>query len=231
MSFTNANTGEKTLQDITIQPPQTDCDTTMNSDRYNCLFQKKLRADTFPEIITTNAHRSSLPDNIVYDHSKYQLIFNEEFNGNGMASLNNHIWNYSKTPRRVDANGIPCENIEGGHYYFTKVHGCGAHLTTEGKFSFKYGYLEVEYRVNRETYNSYINMAMTICPPHKNIRIHALSNYPSIKIDSIENLLKYVGTEFDLIEYIPNVRQLYGHVYIKRILGASQDIKQYSSIT
>ena len=231
VSFTNANTGEKTLQDITIQPPQTDCDTTMNSDRYNCLFQKELRADTFPEIITTNAHRSSLPDNMVYDHSKYQLIFNEEFNGNGIASLNNHIWSYPTAPRRSDANGIPCQNVENGHYYFTRVYGCGADLTTEGKFSFKYGYLEVEYTVNKAAYASYINMAMTIGHIYKDIRAHALSNYPGIKIDSIENLLKYVGTEFDLIEYIPNVREQYGHVYIKKILGASRDIKEYSSAT
>ncbi len=230
VSFTS-DTGEKTLQDISIQPPETDCGTEMNSDRYNCLFQRGLRTDTSPEITTTKAHRSSLPDSMIYNRSQYQLIFNEEFNGEGMASLDNRIWTYSRGPARSASAPVLCENVRDGHYSFTKTNSCGADLTTEGKFSFKYGYFEVKYKVNTEAHNSYINMAMVLSYVHKGIRTHALGDYPNIKIDSIENLLKYVGTEFDLIEYVPNKRRQYNHVYIKRILGASRDIKQYSSKT
>ncbi len=229
VSFTNASTGLKTYQDIAIHPPETNCETTKNISRYNCLYQKESRVKNAPKIVTTGAHSSSLPDNMIYNKSNYHLILNEEFSGTGMASLDNRIWNYPKNPN-TDANGVPCQNVGDGYYYYTKVYKCGSALNTIGKFTFKYGYVEMEYKVNMKRNHSYINMSSTIGYSGE-ARSHAIQGYPSIRIDSVTKLLKYIGSEFDFLEYIPNQTGHYQHVYVRRVTGVSSKIKEYSSTT
>ena len=145
-------------------------------DRFSCLFHGELLPTQAPA--TTPELSDALPS-LVQPKANYSLVFAEEFDGtpttescpNEMVTLSSDTWNYDADPRQgADANGVPCGNVADGHYYMAKTSVCRPILTTNGRFDFKYGYIEVKYSVNRESTGSYRNMAMSVGSPQLPLR-------------------------------------------------------------
>ena len=126
---------------------------------FKCLTLRELLPDNPPDV--TAAVRDALPD-LVQDRANYNLIFAEEFEGEkslsptgdcmtAMATIidNFNIRANPCTNRDGATVPVPCEEIENGYYYSAKSRSCGSHISTKGKFAFKYGYVEIKYEVPR----------------------------------------------------------------------------------
>ena len=183
-----------------------------NKQRYTCLFLNEYLPRNPP--VTTGSMREALPDVLVQPKENYSLVFAEEFNGteavnssgncrNRMNTLNQDYfaWTFGTNPcLQVDSKGTPCNDIENGHYYFALSRGCNANLATEGRFNYKYGYLEVKYTVNYDAWTSYQNYAMALGDPGLNIRTKPAKF--GIEQDSYESILSTVGGVVLISEYI-----------------------------
>ena len=194
---------------------------------FECLTLGELLLDNPPEV--TAAVRDALPD-LVQDRANYNMIFAEEFEGEkslsptgdcmtGMATILENF-NISLDPcTNVDASAVPvpCEEIENGYYYSAITSVCGSGFGTQGKFSFKYGYIEIKYEV--PAYNAlgfYANSA--VVGNRLPDLAHNHRRY-GITIDSIEDYLNYEESEIDLIEYLPSSYQDISHQYYNILLS------------
>ena len=194
---------------------------------FECLTLGELLLDNPPEV--TAGVRDALPD-LVQDRANYNLIFAEEFEGEksqsptgdcmtGMATIADNF-NITLDPcTNVDASTVPvpCEEIENGYYYSALTSVCGSGFSTDGKFSFKYGYIEVKYEVPAyNTLGFYANSA--VLGNRLPDLAHNHRKY-GITIDSIEKLLSYEESEIDLIEYLPSSYQEVSHQYYNVLLS------------
>ena len=195
-----------------------------NRDRFTCLFMGELLPAERPE--TPSNLRDSLP-NLVQPKENYRLIFAEEFDGtpiedgckegldNGMATLNGDLWNHDPNPcdsGDTDSLGEPCQNIRDGRYYMTRVHSCRGSLSTYGKFSFKYGYLEAKYTVNTDFNSFYQNYAFSAGNPV--VGLEFLHDEYDVEVDSYEDIARMSSMEINFFEHIPWSRKTVSHAYI-----------------
>ena len=195
-----------------------------NRDRFTCLFMGELPPSERPE--TPSNLRDNLP-NLVQPKENYSLIFAEEFNGapiedgceegldNGMATLNSDLWNHDPNPcdsGDTDSLGEPCQNIRDGRYYMTRVHSCRGSLSTYGKFSFKYGYIEVKYTVNTAFNSFWQNYAFSAGNPV--VALEFLHDEYNIVVDSYEDIARAASMEINFFEHTPWSRQSVSHSYI-----------------
>ena len=193
-------------------------------DRFTCLFMGELPPSEQPE--TPSSLRDSLP-NLVQPKENYSLIFAEEFNGtpiedgckagldNGMATLDGDLWNHDPNPcdsGDTDSLGEPCQNIRDGRYYMTRVHSCRGSLSTYGKFSFKYGYIEVKYTVNTAFNTFYQNYAFSAGNPV--VGLEFLHDEYGVVVDSYEDIARVASMEINFFEHIPWSRTSISHSYI-----------------
>ncbi len=191
-------------------------------DRFTCLFMDELPPSERPE--TPSSLRDSLP-NLVQPTENYSLVFAEEFDGtpiedgckagldNGMATLNSDLWNHDPNPcNDTDSLGEPCQNIRDGRYYMTRVHSCRGSMSTYGKFSFKYGYLEVKFTVNTAFNSFYQNYAFSAGNPVKSLEnLHGEYN---VVVDSYEDIARLASMEINIFEHTPWSRKTISHAYI-----------------
>ena len=183
-----------------------------NVDRFTCLFLHEMLPDELPT--TTAALRNGLP-NLVQPKANYNLIFAEEFNGNlgqklpaegchnGLATLDNDLWQYQDPcPAANPETQEPCLNVEDGHFYMAITAICKGEISTEGLFAYKYGYLEVKYRVNFKNGNwGWSNHAMVVGNPGlPGLREWRTYNVP---MNDFEDFSKYIETELDVFEWNP----------------------------
>ena len=193
-------------------------------DRFTCLFMGELPPSERPE--TPSSLRDSLP-NLVQPKENYSLIFAEEFNGtpiedgckagldNGMATLDSDLWNHDPNPcdsGDTDSLGEPCQNIRDGRYYMTRVHSCRGSLSTYGKFSFKYGYLEVQFTVNTGSYSFYQNYGFSAGNPV--VGLESLHDEYDVVVDSYEDIARVASMEINFFEHVPSYRKTVSHSYI-----------------
>ncbi|WP_419552331.1 hypothetical protein [Candidatus Poriferisodalis sp.] len=195
-----------------------------NRDRFTCLFMHELPPSEQPE--TPSSLRDSLP-NLVQPKENYSLIFAEEFNGtpiedgckegldNGMATLDSDLWNHDPNPcdsGDTDSRGEPCQNIRDGRYYMTRVHSCRGSMSTYGKFSFKYGYVEVKFSVNTNVNYFYQNYAFSAGNPV--VALESLHDEYNVVVDSYEDIARASSMEINVFEHVPRSRKTVSHQYI-----------------
>ena len=208
---TDKSTNKTITKRLIIRPPKTNCGDTLNQAHYECHFKNEYLPSPLPA--TTEALRQSLPGSMVYPKSKYNLIFNEEFNGDGLTSLDHRIWNAPQKPQ-MSSRGVACHKVTKGHYVFSIVHGCSTSIETYGKFRYKYGYFELEYKINvRNTNLYYSNFAVVVGYQEHQKKRFLWNHYPQIRIDTMEKLARLIGSEFDFIEYIPFRFKQFSHTY------------------
>ena len=217
---TDKSTNKTITKRLIIRPPKTNCGDTLNQAHYECHFRNEYLPSPLPA--TTAALRQSLPGSMVYQKSKYHLIFNEEFNGDGLTSLDHSIWNAPQKPQ-VSSRGSACHKVTKGHYVFSIAYGCSTSIETYGKFRYKYGYFEMEYKINVRNANLYYsNFAVVIGYQEHQKKRFLWNHYPQIRINTMEKLARLIGSEFDFIEYIPFRFKQFSHTYTNHNLKQSK---------
>ncbi|WP_419945266.1 hypothetical protein [Candidatus Poriferisodalis sp.] len=216
LSATHGESPLKVYKDVVVAPPhRPDCSDYPDRDpsRYGCLFLGELLPAEAPQ--TTAAHRHDLPT-LVKPKADYSLVFAEEFDGvpqgdcpNGMATLRVEVWNYNDDPCGLtDADGTPCENVAGGHYYMAAVSRCWTSLSTYGKFEFKYGYVELKYKVNGGSSGTYRNYNVQLnhagLPLRFTARDYGISEHSG---DGYKTPLTKIGAVVNIFEHVPRDRQ------------------------
>ena len=229
LSTEDTASGLKVYRDVAVNPPAgaPDCRDypDLDEERYECLYTREQLPANLPP--TPAALQDGLPD-VVQPAENYKLVFAEEFNGvptqnpaesclNGMATLDPALWNYDGNPCDfVDANGVPCVNIEDGHFSMSITSSCNAernhYLNTAGKFAYKYGYLETKYTVNFDAYRNWHDASLVLGDAKRPF-FRLLGRY-DITLNSYEDLLTKVQTEVDIFEYLPKAVREMAHQYI-----------------
>ena len=203
----------KVFREVLIEPPEgtVDCSDYPDVDvaRYVCLYQGETNA---PAPMPNATVLAALPEKLVQPKENYELIFAEEFDGNtgrrpagdcegGLSNLDGDKWNFlERWCKSVDAAGKPCENMQDGYYEMSTFPGCASTIQTEGRFSYKYGYLETQYTVSlAESYPQIMNSV--IGDPWRSLR-YAAARY-GVPIRNYEEMAKFLPIEIDLFEYYP----------------------------
>ena len=203
----------KVYREVLIEAPKgnPDCSDYPEDDvdRYVCLYQGETMA---PAPTPEQALLDALPDKLVQPKENYELIFAEEFEGNmgrrpagdcegGLSNLDIDKWNYSERwCRNVGVTNEPCETLRDGYYEMSYSEGCTSSIQTEGKFSYKYGYLETKYTINLdEAYQQNINMV--IGDPWRSLK-YAAKKY-DVPLRNYEEISRYLPIEINLFEYFP----------------------------
>ena len=223
IAVTDLSTGKSTEKEIIVQgsPPRTghDCSSHSPGSRahYECLYQQELPA------LTQNTHDPSLLASLprlVQSSSNYRLIFREEFNGTGLDSLDLKIWKV----KGINGNNCPT-TVENGYYAFTQndsLAGCSNQLLSQGKFEYKYGYLEVKVKLPLKQADQHSNFAFVLWNRYAEQTLPQayyaiLRRYDLLGFNSSEDYYSYRGGEMDIFEYVaPNLRS-----YRNRTLGHS----------
>ena len=215
VSVADDATGLKVYREIVVEPPadRADCGgyPAADVDRFTCLFLGEELAAGRGDV--PEAMRSALPE-LVQPRGNYRLLLAEEFDGaeadlsqgceNRLAGLDADIWTYGSNPcANVDADNVPCMNIEDGHLYLAKTSLCGSNVSTAGKFSYRYGYMETRVRV-KLTYPGYwSNAAIGQWAGGRAFPLRHLYGRYGVDVDDYEAAGKYLGAELDLLEFVP----------------------------
>ena len=220
LSLQEADGARKVYREVMVHRSQrvADCSDYPYQDktRYTCLFLKE-QVPPVP-LSTTASMREALPEDLAQPKENYSLMFAEEFNGtaavhssgrcrNRMDTLNQDylIWNYGTNPcSRVDSLGVPCNDIEDGHYYMALSWTCLTNLGTEGNFNYKYGYIEIKYTILYDAWSDYMNLALSVGNPTLPLR-NQYRRY-GIEQDNYESILKTLGGVVNFFEYLPGSR-------------------------
>ena len=205
----------KVYREVLIEPPEgtPDCSDypDVDVDRYVCLYQGETNA---PAPMQNQAVLAALPGKLVQPKANYELIFAEEFDGNtgrrpagycegGLSNLDGDKWNFREEwCKRADAADQPCENMRDGYYEMGTANfsGCASVIRTQGKFSYKYGYLETQYTVKLDEPHPQV-MNLVIGHPPQWLKF-AAAKY-GVPIRNYEEMSKFLSIEIDLFEYYP----------------------------
>ena len=190
-----------------------------NRDRYMCLFQGEIFPSTPPPSISDTL-RNALPSKLVQPKENYELVFAEEFDGDtgqrpsshcegGLANLDEDKWSFDNDwCDDVDAEEVPCEGMEDGHYYMSRTSVCDPGMETRGKFTYKYGYLETKYTVNLdEAYDQ--NMTLVIGNHRKSMT--SVNQKYGVQVSNYEDFTRFIEVEIDLFEYFPGRQREIAH--------------------
>lgn len=229
LSASDTASGYKAYREVALNPPPeaAGCDDygEWTPERYTCVFLRELRpADGAVNSGVNEATlRAQLP-NMVQDKANYRLVFAEEFNGtggsstpgscrDGIATLDSDVWNIYNGCTRLDIRGEPCGNVVNGAFVMSRVYGnkCGAGTNSLGKFHYKYGYLELKYRVNLYNRGGYTNYAFVVQP--KVSDLSPIRRHYGVVVDDWEDFLRNDSVEIDIFEYVPIHRADYFHQY------------------
>ena len=236
VSVADEATGLKVYREIVVEPPAggRDCGgyAAADADRFTCLFLREELAAAPREVPASV--RAALPV-LVQPPENYRLVLSEEFDvadadlsqgcENRLAGLDTGVWNYASNPcDNVDADNVPCLNVEDGHLTLGKSGACGSgDVTTTGKFYYRYGYVEtrVTMTIRPET-DFYTNSVIVANGGGRRTPLHFLYGRYGIEVEGPEAAGKYLGAEMDLVEYVPrNGRgSLNIHQYVNATLYA-----------
>ena len=215
VSVTDSGSGLKVFREIEVLAPSgaPDCHgyPAMDPDRFTCLFLREELPAEPPT--TTAALRAGLPD-LVQPAENYELVFAEEFGGttidrtsgceNRMGNVDGDLWEYDRDPcNDTDPRGEPCFNVRNGRLSISIASGCSSKLETEGKFSYRYGYLEVRYTVTLRYPGFYSNFAAVQWAGGFRQSLRHQHDRYGVVVDSYESVSKNLGVELDLFEYVP----------------------------
>ena len=219
IAATDLLTGKSAEKDIVVEsaPRSDECGSYSagSIEEYKCLYQQELPA------LTQNTHDPSLLASLprlVQSSSNYRLIFREEFNGTGLESLEPSVL-------RIDINGNNCPTtVENGYYAFTQndsLTGCPNKLSTQGRFEYKYGYLEVKVKLPLKQSDAYSNFAFVLYSRYHERKSSAdaanyaiLRHYDLLGFNQAQDYYTYRGGELDLFEYVSgSTRRLHYHTY------------------
>ena len=204
----------KVYRDVMVKPPSgvPDCSDyeAATPPLFGCLLLREILPDEPPA--TTAAMREALPDLLVQPKENYSLVFGEEFDDASVDSSTGDcmtgmigiidVVSFGDNPcTNTDVRGVPCQAVTNGYFYSTKATGCVSSVYSEGKVEFKHGYFEIQYEVERKTLSGYINHAVVVGTHVPDLR-HNLRKY-GITIESEEDLLRYMETEIDVVEFLP----------------------------
>ena len=217
LSVEDAGSDLKVYRSVLINPPPeiVDCsdyrETTI--ERYNCLFLGELIPQS---LVTPQEYLDDLP-NLVQATDDYRLVFSEEFShcDDGIGGLDESLWGGHEHPACKAAGTAvsPCEHIVDGHLFMTHNGACHVNMDTYGKFSFRYGYVEVKFTLpNLLAEYWYSNFAMYFGDLLRQRPFHH-ERY-GIVVDSYEALLTTQGLEADLFEYVSRTRTSFAHQYL-----------------
>ena len=234
LSVADAATGLRVYREAAVLPSAAvpDCRDYPDADvdRYTCLYLSENLPTDRPD--TPDEVRAALPP-LVQPRENYELVLAEEFDGtavddsggceNRTGNIDPAVWNYDGDPcNDVDANGVPCFNVADGHVYVTMASGCAGAMSTTGKFSYRYGYLETKFSIHRKHPGFELVLAFVQWAGARQDRLwqYDFERF-GIAVDSYEKLSKYFGVEMDHFEYIPGgVRAYeYGHQYMNAWSG------------
>ena len=214
----------KVFREVLVEPPAgvPDCSDYPDTDhdRYACLFLGEIMG---PAPAPDEALLAGLPDKLVQPKANYELVFAEEFDGNGgsdpggdceggLSNLDRDKWNFRENScRNVDSNGTPCEDMRDGYYEMATFHGCSAGINTAGKFLYKYGYAETRYTVNlADSYPQ--NMNLVIGDPSRWLRF-AAARY-GVPLGNYREMSRALPLEINVFEYFPHKqRELTNYFY------------------
>ena len=232
LSAEHASSGLKVYREVNIDPaPEVpDCADypDMDRDRFACLYLFEQQPRNAGSLITTDELRGALPD-LVQPSSEYNLTFSEEFDGTaeptecGYAiALDTNVWDYFNDPcLNVDHNGVACEYVANGHYRMSFARRddpgqskCAARISTAGKFSFKYGYLEVKFSVKLDGGPNFHNLAMVLGIDESEYAPRQLlfGRY-GMPLDTTVDYLANTETEVDVFEFLPFINEMMSHQF------------------
>ena len=185
-----------------------------NEARFTCLFLREISPTEAPT--TTATMRSALPD-LVQAGSEYNLVFAEEFNvstpnpdhacASGVSALDAHIWDMDLNCA-TDSTDTLCTNVVDGHLVMAHTAKCGFGMTTNGGFSYKYGYVEIKYTLTIWSTPGYTNYNFLVGgEPHQR---HSFPRY-GVTIDSDEAAGKYMGSIINVLEHEPVRKRVQNH--------------------
>ncbi|WP_419945264.1 hypothetical protein [Candidatus Poriferisodalis sp.] len=205
-----------------------DCDDypDRNRERFACLFLAETLLDDPPE--TTAALQEALPP-LTQSGSEYQLIFEELFDDgvaadsdtcmNGMASLDREIWEADREPcvntasdSKIDSKGRTCFNVVGGHYTYGVIWSCQPRISTEGWFSYKYGYVEIKVTLEIRFLVQWTNLSFTVGPTISELAAH--HDIWNIDNSDVKGLYTNAALEMDVMEYVAQWRLSLAHQYL-----------------
>ena len=228
LSATDADSSLKVYREVLVVPPTavTGCEDygEDNPDAYACLFLRELLPSDAPTGVNESTLRDSLPG-LVQEADNYSLVFAEEFDGtpppanssgcrDGLSTLDNDVWNYSDAchSSKVDSRGEPCGNVVGGELVIADSGNCpGAGITSSGKLHAKYGYFEIKYTINADTWSTYSNYNFILFARGAKLR-YLLDRY-GVDIDDWEDYLTNLDIEVDILEYVTTDRGDVAHQY------------------
>ena len=236
VSVADDATGLKVYREIVVEPPAgaRDCAGyhTADVDRFTCLFLREELPAAPREV--PESLRSALPA-LVQSPENYRLVLSEEFDvadadlsqgcENRLAGLNPDVWTYeSNACDNVDADNVPCLNIEDGQLYLATSGLCSTgDVTTTGKFFYRYGYVEMRVTMTiKPTNEIYSNHAIVANAGGREAPLRFLYERYGVEVEGPEAAGKYLGAELDLVEAIPRsgAASLNIHQYINATLYA-----------
>ncbi len=220
-----AATGErlKAYRDVIVRPPDpvVDCSDypERNRERFNCIFN----GEKLPPKPNVDSAADLLDDtlNLLQNEDNYELVFREEFDSNAdltpcqnLAELRRSVWDlHLDTCGSTDANGSPCEGVIDGAFYMTSNWTCSSSgMQTAGLLAFKYGYVEVRFKVRMHDYSKYTNINMVLGDSRQS-RKWWLNTY-GVDIDGVESATTNLAHEVDMFECIDNHGTCYIHQYL-----------------
>ena len=123
---------------------------------------------------------------------------------NGMANVDSDQWDYDRDPcDDTDSQGTPCFNVEHGYLYTAISSTCNARLRTAGKFSYRYGYMEVEYTATLRYPGFWSNFSIVQWAGGFRQALRYQHDRFGVVVDSYEGAGKHLGVEMNLVEFVP----------------------------
>ena len=223
----------KVFREVLVQPSPRAPDCAdypdKDPDRFACLFNRELPA------LGGSAAAPPVPDKLVQPAANYELVFAEEFDGEGppggeacrsLAALDGSVWNRGRDPcGRVDSNGRLCESVKDGHYVANRSRACGApQIDTVGKFTYRYGYMEARYRFEPGTTHHWQNITAIVLG-HRSERRYKVCEYGlGESLTNVRALTRNLEHEIDFFELIPHAKVELSHQYLNPYVVYAPDI-------
>ena len=197
----------KVYRDVMVKPPSgvPDCSDyeAATPPLFGCLLLREILPDEPPA--TTAAMREALPDLLVQPKENYSLVFGEEFDDASVDSSTGDcmtgmigiidVVSFGDNPcTNVDVRGVPCQAVTNGYFDSTPTTGCVSSVYSEGKVA-----STGTSRYSTKWRGRHTAAISTIHVP--DLR-HNLRKY-GIMIESEEDLLRYMETEIDVVEFLP----------------------------
>ena len=171
---------------------------------------------------TTVSHLNSLPHpsrGLAYPRDKYELVFEDDFLGDGINSLDSDLWLLKITTANCN---VPSLDVSDGqlHLRLGGIYNCNTGINTKGKFEFKYGYLEAKLTdvpdktTTGEIYFNILTWGKYLTLQNSDGRVGSFrSRIDSFILSGNDKLkkqlraLKHLGIEKDIFEYRSSTQQ------------------------